>query len=162
MSNGEPLSLDAAMALEIGVWTALKAGDAAADAAALAADFLGVYPSGFASRADHVEQLDAGPSIAEFALSDPRLDLIAPDAALLTYRACFARAQFLLTQNDGETVAADRALTAERAAKGWRVRGDVYLSAARQNGAYRIDCLASEDGVALDLIPLGAPERIDR
>ena len=77
-------------------------------------------------------------------------------------RACFARAQFLLTQNDGETVAADRALTAERAAKGWRVRGDVYLSAARQNGAYRIDCLASEDGVALDLIPLGAPERIDR
>ena len=92
MSNGEPLSLDAAMALEIAVWTALKAGDAAADAAALAPDFLGVYPSGFASRADHVEQLDAGPSIAEFALSALRLDLIAPDAALLTYRACFARA----------------------------------------------------------------------
>ena len=86
------MTLDDALALERSVWDALVAGDAAADEAALAPDFLGVYPSGFAERACHVEQLDEGPSIAAYRLEDARLDVIAEDAILIAYRAVFARA----------------------------------------------------------------------
>ncbi|MDX5358467.1 MAG: nuclear transport factor 2 family protein [Rhodobacterales bacterium] len=79
------------LAAETAVWQALVDGDAAADAAALAPGFLGVYPTGFAGRDDHVGQLAGGPSVAAFCLDDPRVLAPAPDLALLAYRATFRR-----------------------------------------------------------------------
>jgi hypothetical protein len=73
--------------LETAVWQALVDGDAAADAALLTADFLGVYPSGFAGRDDHAGQLADGPTVATFQLSEARLLAISDDAVMLSYRA---------------------------------------------------------------------------
>jgi hypothetical protein len=73
--------------LETAVWQALVDGDAAADAALLTDDFLGVYPTGFAGRADHAGQLAAGPTVVSFDLSEARLLAISDDAVLLSYRA---------------------------------------------------------------------------
>ena len=77
--------------LETRVWEALVSGDAGADARLLADDFLGVYPSGFARRADHVGQLDGGPTVAAFELSDARMIALNDDHLLLSYRADFQR-----------------------------------------------------------------------
>ena len=79
------------LALENQVWTALTTGDAAVDTALLSADFLGVYADGFADRAAHVGQLDQGPTVREYRLSDPRLRLLGTDHAVLSYRADFQR-----------------------------------------------------------------------
>ena len=73
--------------LETAVWQALVDGDAAADAALLTDDFLGVYPSGFAGRDDHAGQLADGPTVATFELSEERLLAISDDAVILSYRA---------------------------------------------------------------------------
>jgi hypothetical protein len=79
------------IALETAVWQALVAGDAKADTALLTADFLGVYPGGFAGRADHAGQLDHGPVMQEFHLDLARLSVITPDHVLLSYRATYRR-----------------------------------------------------------------------
>jgi hypothetical protein len=73
--------------LETAVWQALVDGDAEMDAALLTDDFLGVYPSGFAGRDDHVRQLADGPTVASFELSEARLLVISDDAMMLSYRA---------------------------------------------------------------------------
>jgi len=80
------------LSLETRVWQALADGDAAADGALLAPDFLGVYATGFAGPAEHVAQLSGGPTVAAFALSDARLLPLGPDRALLAYRADYSRA----------------------------------------------------------------------
>ncbi|MCP3939319.1 MAG: nuclear transport factor 2 family protein, partial [Actinomycetia bacterium] len=77
--------------LETAVWFALQRGDAEADTESLSEDFLGVYPTGFADRADHVGQLADGPTVAEFALLDPRLIVLSDTDVLLSYRAEFRR-----------------------------------------------------------------------
>ncbi|WP_217901017.1 nuclear transport factor 2 family protein [Rhodococcus sp. 06-1474-1B] len=59
--------------LESRVWDALANGDADADLELLSADFVGVYPTGFANRADHVNQLADGPSIASYSISEAKL-----------------------------------------------------------------------------------------
>ena len=79
------------LALETQVWQALVLGDARADAALLTRDFLGVYPSGFAGRADHIGQLSAGPVMQDYELDQARLMVIGADHALLSYRATYAR-----------------------------------------------------------------------
>ncbi len=79
------------IALETGVWEALVHGDAAADLALLAPDFLGVYPTGFAGRDDHADQLRCGPSVDSYAIADTRVVDISPTAKLLSYRADFRR-----------------------------------------------------------------------
>jgi hypothetical protein len=79
------------LAAEEAVWHALRDGDAAADAALLDDAFLGVYPSGFATRSDHAGQLAQGPTIAAFRLEDARVLKLGPDVALLAYRAVFSR-----------------------------------------------------------------------
>lgn len=76
---------------EHGVWRALVTGDAVADRQALSDDFLGVYPTGFAGRSDHVDQLAAGPTVAEYELTDARVVPVGADAALLVYHATFQR-----------------------------------------------------------------------
>ena len=80
------------LALETRVWEALVAGDAAADRALLAPDFLGVYSTGFAKRADHTDQLSDGPTVTRFLLSEARLVELGPGRVLLAYRADYLRA----------------------------------------------------------------------
>lgn len=79
------------LAQEHQVWAALVAGDAAADGALLAADFLGLYPDGYAGRADHAAQLARGPSVAEYRLSETRARWLAEGLGLLCYRAEYRR-----------------------------------------------------------------------
>ena len=83
--------LDFFLGLEHRVWQALCSGDMAADRALLAADFLGVYATGFSDRAGHVGQLCHGPSVARYTIRDARLKPLAEKVFLLAYRADFTR-----------------------------------------------------------------------
>ncbi len=85
------LTLNDLVALETRVWNALQVGDANADAELLADDFLGVYPTGFASKADHVDQLGHGPTVERFELIDARMTVLSSDHVLLSYKASFQR-----------------------------------------------------------------------
>ncbi len=76
---------------ETRVWDALVGGDSKADEAALDDSFLGVYPDGFAGKADHVRQLIDGPTVQTYALSDLRVMRLGNDHAVLSYRADFQR-----------------------------------------------------------------------
>lgn len=80
-------SLSEILKLEERVWQALMTGDVALDHSMLSADFLGVYPSGFADRSVHTSQLEDGPSMQAYQLSEMRLRIINPLAVLLSYRA---------------------------------------------------------------------------
>lgn len=84
--------LEEILALERQVWAALIAGDAEADGAMLTADFLGVYPSGFADRAAHMAELSAGPTMRRYALDRARLLDLGPGRVLLCYRAAYVPA----------------------------------------------------------------------
>jgi hypothetical protein len=84
-------TLDAILDLEKQVWAALVNGDAQVDRALLSPDFLGVYPSGFANRDDHVGQFADAPTMATFELSDAKLMVLTPDIVLLSYRADYQR-----------------------------------------------------------------------
>jgi len=86
------MGVDDFLQLERRVWDALVEGDAETDIELLAEDFLGVYPTGFASRSDHVEQLAAGPSVSAYALSEPRKIDVSDRAVMLSYRADIQRA----------------------------------------------------------------------
>ena len=90
-SAPEPPDLATLVELESRVWTALVQGDTQADEQLLAADFLGVYATGFANRDEHAGQLAAGPVVASFALSQARLLDLGPDTALLSYLATWTR-----------------------------------------------------------------------
>ena len=79
------------LAQEAKVWQALVAGDAGADAALLAPEFLGLYPSGYAGRDDHAAQLQAGPTVAQYAITQARVMALREDLALLSYLATYAR-----------------------------------------------------------------------
>jgi hypothetical protein len=81
------MDLDAFIELETKVWDALRRGDADEDARLLSEDFLGVYPSGFANRAEHGGQLANGPTVADFELHDARLMVLSDNDVLLSYRA---------------------------------------------------------------------------
>ena len=82
-------AMDLAMAIELEtqVWEALRCGDAEADHRLLAEDFLGVYPTGFAGRSDHVGELTNGPTVAQYELHDARIMMVSPEDVLLAYRA---------------------------------------------------------------------------
>jgi len=85
------MDLPELIALETSVWEALREGSGTADARLLSADFLGVYPTGFAGRDDHVGQLDDGPTVAEYAILEPRLLVLSKDHVVLAYRAEYCR-----------------------------------------------------------------------
>lgn len=84
-------TLDEILDLEKQVWAALVDGNAQADRALLSADFLGVYPSGFANRDDHVGQFADAPTMAEFQLSEEKLRVLTSDIVLMSYRADYLR-----------------------------------------------------------------------
>jgi hypothetical protein len=79
--------------LESQVWEALVRGDADADRALLTDDFVGLYPTGFASRDEHAGQLRDGPTMTSFAISEARLVEVSPSAVLLCYRADYRPAR---------------------------------------------------------------------
>lgn len=86
-------SIEFFVALESQVWDALVRGDASADRELLGSDFLGVYPTGYADRSDHADQLDDGPTIATYLIADPRLIRVNDAAVMLCYRAEYRRAR---------------------------------------------------------------------
>jgi hypothetical protein len=92
MEQPPDLAIEDFVRLETEVWRALAGGDVAADTRLLAEDFLGVYPTGFADRSDHVGQLADGPTVDEFTLRDARMLVVADFAVLLAYRADYRRA----------------------------------------------------------------------
>jgi uncharacterized protein DUF4440 len=79
------------LGLEMAVWQALVDGDAEADGRLLADDFVGVYPTGFAGREEHVAQLAAGPTVRTFELSHARMLAVSDASMLLSYRAVYER-----------------------------------------------------------------------
>ncbi|WP_425040328.1 DUF4440 domain-containing protein [Primorskyibacter sp. S187A] len=78
-------------ACETRVWDALVRGDAQADAAALHPDFIGIYETGFAGKADHVGQLSHGPTLARFSLDACQIRRLGPQHVVFMYRATFQR-----------------------------------------------------------------------
>ena len=106
--------------LEHAVWRALVTGDPAVDRDLLAADFLGVYPTGYADRSDHVGQLASGPTVAEYEIADPRLVAIGADAAILVYRAAYRRPN----REDHEQMYVSSL---------WRRRGDAWVTTFSQD-----------------------------
>lgn len=84
-------TLDQFVSLETEVWEALKSGDADADIRLLAAEYLGVYSSGFAGKSEHVEQLQDGPFVERYELSEARILVLAEGVVLLSYKADFIR-----------------------------------------------------------------------
>ncbi len=91
IDNSSPPSLDQILRLEKQVWTALVEGNAEADRALLSPDFLGVYPTGFANRDDHVGQFADAPTMSTYELSEAKLRVLTSDIVLLSYRADYTR-----------------------------------------------------------------------
>ena len=85
-------TVDFLISLETDVWDALVRGDAAADRAFLAPDFLGVYATGFAGRDDHADQLESGPTVDTYTITEAHVVEVSVGAKLLSYRADYRRA----------------------------------------------------------------------
>jgi hypothetical protein len=82
---------DAIRKAERAVWDALVSGDAGADRALLARDFLGVYPDGFAGREAHADQLAKGPSVASYDIAEEHIRPLGATHILYAYRASYRR-----------------------------------------------------------------------
>lgn len=87
-------------AYETQVWEALAHGDREADNRMLSDDFLGVYSDGFADKADHVGQLQHGPTIKSYELSNQKVIRLGEGFAMLCYQATFRR----MTRPSSETM----------------------------------------------------------
>jgi hypothetical protein len=85
------ITLLTVLALETQVWEALKRGDPDLDQELLTPNFLGVYPTGFATREEHCSPLRNGPTAASYEILEPRLMELSPDLVLLTYLASWSR-----------------------------------------------------------------------
>jgi len=57
----------------------------------LCPEFIGVYPTGFAGRDDHADQLNQGPSVELYSLSEARVLPVGTDHAMLCYLAKYTR-----------------------------------------------------------------------
>jgi hypothetical protein len=90
--------------LETQVWDALARGDADADRALLASDFVGVYPTGFADRSDHANELADGPTMASFSITGSRLIRLSAAAVMLCYRADYRPLRHGVAGVDDETM----------------------------------------------------------
>lgn len=88
------------LALEKRIWDALVSGDKAVDSELLSDDFLGVYPSGFEGKEDHCSQLNSGPTIRKYQLTNVSIKVLSSDIALLCYRADYSRISAEETSSD--------------------------------------------------------------
>ncbi len=120
IENTSPPTLDQILSLEKQVWTALVEGNAEADRALLSPDFLGVYPTGFANRDDHVGQFADAPTMATYELSEAKLRVLTSDVVLLSYRADYTRP---------DTTAAEAMLISSL----WERRHDVWINSFSQD-----------------------------
>lgn len=84
-------TLDQFVSLETEVWEALVSGDPEVANRLLAAEFLGVYSSGFAGRSDNAEHLQAGPVVEWYELSEARILVLTEGVVLLSYKADLIR-----------------------------------------------------------------------
>ena len=85
------LLIEECLKLETKVWEALKSGDAVLASNMLANNFLGLYPTGFATGQDHCDQLKNGPTVSTYEIINPRLVELVPDMVLLAYLAQWSR-----------------------------------------------------------------------
>ena len=83
--------LEEVLQLETKVWEALRTGNAELDAEMLTDDFVGVYPTGFSTKAEHYAQLKDGPTVISYELVDSRLTVLTNDIVLLSYLARWQR-----------------------------------------------------------------------
>ncbi len=90
-TTDQPALLAEILEHETRVWQALVDGDPEADKAALHVDFLGVYPSGFATRAEHCDQLQSGATVVSFSLSTARVLTLGTEHVCLSYLAHYQR-----------------------------------------------------------------------
>jgi hypothetical protein len=109
--------------LETRVWNALMRGDTAADESLLASSFLGVYGSGFASKQEHVRQLENGPTVESFSIEIPRLMELGPSIAVLSYRVLWSRPSNGQLQNKATMYVTSI----------WQKLGDVWLNVFSQD-----------------------------
>ena len=109
--------------LETRVWNALMRGDAAADESLLASIFLGVYGSGFASKQEHVRQLENGPTVESFSIEIPRLMELGPSIVMLSYCALWSRPGNGQLQNKSKMYVTSI----------WQKIGDVWLNVFSQD-----------------------------
>lgn len=100
--------------LESKVWAAQVSGDADADRELLSEDFVGLYPTGFAARDAHVEQLSEGPVVASYAITQARLIVASGTAVMLSYRA-----DYRLPGRDGSEVMFVSSLWVQREGRWW-------------------------------------------
>ena len=75
------------IAKEKEVWEALKSKNKAADSQLLAEDFVGLYDTGFATRSDHVKQMDDSYAIDTYTIQDSKVVRLDPKTALLLYKS---------------------------------------------------------------------------
>lgn len=87
----ESYNIEKFLQLEIEVWDALVTGDIEADIRLLADNFLGVYDNGFSGKIEHTSQLQNGPTVAHFNLSEARIQVLSDKVVLLSYRADWVR-----------------------------------------------------------------------
>lgn len=111
------------VALERRVWQALMEGDRHTDATLLDPEFVGLYDTGFASRDEHVNQLDHGPIIESFTIHESRLLPLASDTVLLAYRATYTP----IDQTDTPT------LHTEYISSIWKLRGAHWVNVFSQD-----------------------------
>lgn len=83
--------LNEILEMEQRVWRALCEGDGAADEALLMPGFVGVYPDGVSGREAHAGQLDAGASVATYALNEARVLPVGAEHVMLIYNVRFRR-----------------------------------------------------------------------
>ena len=95
-SEPERPTLQQLVALESQVWDAFVAGDADADARVLADNFIGVYSTGFASRAEHCAPLRNGPIAQRYEIRDPKILVLSDSLVMLLYLAVWERANAVL------------------------------------------------------------------
>ena len=87
----ESYNIEKFLQLEIEVWDALVTGDIEADIRLLADNFLGVYDNGFSGKNEHTSQLQNGPTVAHFNLSEAIIQVLSEKVVLLSYRADWVR-----------------------------------------------------------------------
>lgn len=77
------------ISLETKVWDALVNGDIETEKQLIADDFLGIYETGFSDKDEYLSQLEDGPSIEWYKISNSRIILEGATSAALTYQADF-------------------------------------------------------------------------